>query len=124
MPTKTYSAADRPINVPLIGLRGDTLTSRVYKHFLPDGVTPRDLTGCTITCLGRLADGTAVDLTAYIVRDDPGGRYRVIVPPTVTNGTPPWPQGLGTYDLTLTDTLGIVTTYFGGALGLKERGHG
>lgn len=123
MPTKYYRKRDLPISIPLTCLRGDTLRSSLYKHLQPDKVTPVDLTGCTLNVAGTLADGTAIDLTPYLVSALATGRYRVIVPPAVTNGATPWPAGLGSYKITLTDTLGVVTTYYAGDLGLKEADH-
>ena len=120
----TVNDIDLPIVSNIIALRGDTLESDVFTHYDPDGVTPEDLTGCTLTCKGQLADGTAIDLSAYLVQDLPNGTYYLLVPPTLTNhATTPWPVGLGSYDITLVDTLGKIKTYFSGALGLKEGAH-
>lgn len=118
-----YRDIDLPIIRPLIALRGDTLESDPNYHKDPDGVTPIDLTGYTITAKGGLADGTAIDLTDYLVIDRTGGSYYLSIPPTVSNGATPWPVGLGSYDITLTDTLGKVLTYWAGPLGLKEGAH-
>ena len=123
MPTKVYRALNRPINRPITGIRGDTLVSGVMRHWNPDKLSRRDLTGCLIVCLAILADGTALDLTSCLLRDDLGGQYRLIIPPNISNGLTPWPTGLGSYRITLTDTLGVVGTYWAGPLGLQEVGH-
>lgn len=123
MSVKKYRNRDLPITITLSCQRGDTLRSPLFRHKDPVTGLQRDLTGCNIAAPGTLADGTIIDLAPYLVIDLPGGRYRLIIPPTVTNGDTPWPSGLGTYCLTITDPLGIVTTYFAGPLGLKEVAH-
>lgn len=124
MPTITVRDIDLPLtDQHIIALRGDTLKSDTFFHFGPDGVTPINLTGSTITCKGALSDGTAVDLSSYLVLSLAAGSYYLSVPPTVTNGLTPWPVGLGTYDITHVDTLGGVKTYFSGNLGLREGAH-
>jgi hypothetical protein len=120
MPTKIYRSRDLPITIPLTCQRGDTLRSPLYRHKDPVTGLARDLTGCTIAAPGTLADGTIIDLADYLVIDLVGGRYRLIIPPAISNGVTPWPVGFGTYCLTITDTLSVVTTYFAGPLGLKE----
>lgn len=123
MITKTVRDIDLPITYHLIALRGDTLKSEVFTHIGPDNVTPINFTGSTITCKGALSDGTAIDLTEHLVIDKPNGEYYLSVPPSVTNGATPWPEGLGSYDITIEDSNAEIITYFAGSLGLTEGSH-
>jgi hypothetical protein len=120
MATKIYRKRDLPISIPLICRRGATLRSPLYRHRDPVTQALLDLTGCILAVPATLADGTALDLAPYLVTDLPGGRYRIIIPVSVTEAATPWPAGLGNYDIYLTDSLGVTTCYFGGVLGLKE----
>ena len=120
--TRTYSAEDLPATVDLICLRGDTLRSPVFTHKDPDGVLI-NLTGYAISCQGELSDGTAIDLDDYLVRNDAGGNYKLVIPPAAMTDSSEWPEGFGSYDITLIDTLGVKTTYFSGILGLREGEH-
>ena len=122
MPVKIYRTQDLPINRPLTARRGATLRSSLFRHRDPVTKALLDLTGCTLEVPATLADGTEIDLAPYLVTDLPGGRYRLIIPHSVSNGSTPWPKGSGRYDIFLTDTLGVRTCYFGGILGLKEAG--
>lgn len=123
MTTRTYPAAKLPLPSHVIALRGDTLRTPLFRHWQPGQLLRRDLTGCTITWKGKLGDGSAVDLSAYLVIDYANGEYRGIVPPSVSNGATPWPAGMGSHDITITDPLGVVITYWAGQLALREGEH-
>lgn len=70
---RTVRDTNLPITSHLIALRGDTIKGEVHTLYADDGVTPTDLTGATITCKGALADGTAIDLSDYLVIDAAAG---------------------------------------------------
>lgn len=121
MATKRYPASALPIQIAIVGLRGDTLRSKLYRHWSDTArTTRRDLTGCTLDARGSLSDGTLIDLNDYLVTDLANGEYRLVIPDDVSNGATPWPAGQGKYDITITDTLGMKTTYFAGPLCVKE----
>lgn len=117
MATETYRyKRGEPITKNLVGWRGDTLKSEKYT------LTATDLTGATVS-LKAIIDGASVDLSEYVTVDAPNGSFYVKIPPSVTNGTTPWGVGLGTYDITVTDTAGDVYTYITGKIGLNEAAH-
>jgi hypothetical protein len=95
-----------PVKVDLYAYRGDSWeqTFRLLR-----GPDPIDLTGADVACEARDRAGSLVELTVG-VPDPPSGEITVRLP---ADSVPP---GGYSYDIEITDSGGVVTTWVKGSL--------
>lgn len=105
-----------PGSLPLQGLRGDTLRTPLLTRVDQQGA-PRSLAGCLIDAVGHLADNTRIDLNPYLQRANASGRLRLVIPAAIASL---WPEGVGSYDVTVTDESGAITTWISGPMGVID----